>query len=87
MISVDKPEDNKAFAEQEQADFPILSDPGKKIADLYGVIPGGRQLASRWTFYISPEGKIAFVDKQVNPSTAGQNLVAKLKELGVPERR
>ena len=87
MISVDKPEDNKAFAEQEQADFPILSDPGKKIADLYGVIPAGRQFASRWSFYIGPAGKVAFVDKQVNPSTAGQNLVAKLKELGVPERR
>jgi thioredoxin-dependent peroxiredoxin len=87
MISVDTPEDNKGFADQEQANFPILSDPGRKVADAYGVIPSGRQFASRWTFYISPEGKIAFVDKQVSPATAGQSLVAKLNELGVPERR
>jgi len=87
MISVDKPEDNKGFAEQEHADFPILSDPGKQVADAYGVIPPGRQVASRWTFYISPDGKVAFIDKQVSPATAGQSLVAKLNELGVPERR
>ena len=87
MVSVDKPEDNKAFAEQEHADFPILSDPEKKIADAFGVIPAGRQVASRWTFYIDPEGKIAFIDKQVSPATAGQSLVAKLKELSVPERQ
>ena len=39
MVSVDKPEDNKAFAEQEQANFPMLSDPGMKVAEAYGVLP------------------------------------------------
>ena len=38
MVSVDTPEDNKAFAEKEQADFPLLSDPDKKVANVYGVI-------------------------------------------------
>ena len=91
MISVDTPEDNKGFAEKEHADFPILSDPGKKVANAYGVIPPDRpldrQFASRWTFYIGPDGKIQYIDKQVKPATSGEEVVARLKELGVPERR
>ena len=42
MVSVDTPEDNKAFAEKEHADFPILADPSKKTAFAYGVIPPDR---------------------------------------------
>jgi peroxiredoxin Q/BCP len=87
MVSVDSPEDNKAFAEKEQADFPILADPDKKIAHAYGVIPPNRppdrQFAQRWTFYIDPSGKIAAIDKEVKPATAGEAVAAKLGELGV----
>jgi len=90
MISVDTPEDNKAFAEKEHADFPILADPTKKTAFAYGVIPADRppdrQFASRWTFYIGPDRKILAIDKQVHPATSGEDVVAKLKELGVPTR-
>ena len=90
MASVDTPEDNKAFAEKEHADFPILADPDKKVANAYGVIPAGRpperQLASRWTFYIDPNGKIAAIDKNVTPASAGEAVVAKLTELGVKKK-
>jgi peroxiredoxin Q/BCP len=88
MISVDTLEDNKAFAEKEHADFPMLANPDKKVAFAYGVInpeaPPERQFARRWTFYIDPTGKIAFIDKAVHPATSGQDIVAKLKELNVP---
>ena len=87
MVSVDTPEDNKAFAEKEHADFAILADPEKKVANAYGVIPPNRppdrQFAQRWTFYIGPDGKILAIDKKVNPATSGQDIVAKLSELGV----
>jgi peroxiredoxin Q/BCP len=86
MISVDKPEDNKAFAEQEKADFPMLSDPAKETAAAYGVL-GPTGLARRWTFYIGPDGRILEIDKAVSTGTAGADLVAKLKQLGVPARR
>ena len=90
MVSVDTPEDNKAFAEKEHADFPILADPGKTVANAYGVIPPGRppdrQFASRWTFYIGPDGKIEAIDKEVKPASAGEAVVAKLTELGVKKR-
>jgi peroxiredoxin Q/BCP len=84
MVSVDTLEDNKAFAEKEHADFPLLADPGKQVANAYGVIPAGRQVASRWTFYIGPDGKILDIDQKVSPSTAGQDCVAKLQDLKVP---
>ena len=90
MISVDTPEDNKAFAEKEHADFPMIANPDKKVAMAYGVIapdaPPDRQFARRWTFYIDPSGKIAAIDKAVKPASSGQDIVAKLKELNVPER-
>jgi len=90
MISVDTLEDNKAFAEKEKADFPMLANPEKDVAFAYGVIPPdappNRQFARRHTFYINPEGKIAFIDKAVKPQTSGPDIVAKLGELNVPRR-
>ena len=81
MASVDKPEDNKAFAEKEKADFPILSDPDKTVANAYGVIPAGRtpdrQMASRWTFYVGPDGRILAIEKTVKPASAGEEVVTK----------
>ena len=91
MVSVDTLEQNKAFAEKENADFPLLADPEKKVALAYGAIaadaPPDRQFARRWTFYIDPTGKIAFIDKAVKPQTAGQAIVDKLAELNVPKRK
>lgn len=83
MASVDTAEDNKGFAEKEHADYPILSDPAKTAAAAYGVIPAGRAMASRWTFYIGPDGKILEIDKKVSVRTAGADTVAKLEGLGV----
>ena len=80
--SVDKPEDNKKFAEQLDADYPILSDPDKTVAQAYGVMsPLG--FANRWTFYIDKDGVIKEIDKKVNVQTAAEDLAAKVKELGL----
>jgi peroxiredoxin Q/BCP len=91
MISVDTLEDNKAFAEKEHADFPMLANPDKKVAFAYGVMPPDRppdrQFANRWTFYIDPAGKIAFIDRAVKPATSGEDIVSKLTELKVPARK
>jgi peroxiredoxin Q/BCP len=82
MASVDPEADNKGFAEQEKADFPLLSDPSKQTAQAYGVLnPKG--YASRWTFYIGKDGKILAIDKAVQPATSAEDMVAKLGELGV----
>ena len=83
MVSVDDLDTNTRFAKEHGADYPILADPDKKVATAYGVIPEGRQFASRWTFYIGPDGKILFIDKAVKPSTSGEDIAAKLADLKV----
>jgi len=85
MISVDALEDNKGFAEQQHADFPLLADPTKKIAEAYGVL-GQNGLANRWTFYIGTDGTIVAIDKEVKPATSAEDMAAKLHDLGVPAR-
>jgi peroxiredoxin Q/BCP len=85
MASVDPLEGeqgNKAFAEAQKADFPLLSDPTKKTAEAYGVL-NGRPVASRWTFYIGKDGKILAIDKAVKPATSAEDIAAKLGELKV----
>lgn len=80
MISVDDAETNKKFATEHEADYPMLSDPEKGVANAYGVLsPAG--LARRWTFYIGGDGKILFIDKAVKTASAGDDLAAKLGEL------
>ena len=90
MISTDTLEDNTAFALKEHADFPMLANPDKKVAFAYQVIapdaPPERAYARRYTFYIDPAGKIAFIDKSVKPATSGQDIVTRLGELHVPQR-
>ena len=78
---------NKAFAESMGLDYPILSDPSRKTALAYGVVKDEKGFASRWTFYISKEGKILFVDDKVKAGAHGADIAAKLKELGIPEKK
>jgi peroxiredoxin Q/BCP len=86
MVSVDPLEKNKAFAEQEQANFPMLSDPDRKVATAYGVVTSPTGVAKRWTFYIGPDGKLLFIDRGVKTATAGADLAAKLAELNVKQK-
>ena len=55
------------------------------MANAYGVM-GRMGFANRWTFYISPDGKILHIDKAVRTSTAGQDVATTLAELGVARR-
>jgi thioredoxin-dependent peroxiredoxin len=87
MASVDPLEGeggNMAFAKSESADFPLLSDPTKETATKYGVL-NARGLASRWTFYIDKDGKIAHIDKAVRPATSAEDMIAKMSELKVAQ--
>jgi thioredoxin-dependent peroxiredoxin len=97
MASVDPLEQNIKFAkatsvtlgervvEKKEADFPMLSDPGKEVAGKYGVL-NERGIANRWTFYIDRNGRIAAIDKMVRPETSAEDMVSKLGELKVATR-
>jgi peroxiredoxin Q/BCP len=85
MASVDPLEDNVGFANEQGADFPLLSDPEKVTARAYGVLsPLG--YAKRHTFYISSDGVILAIDRQVKPATSAEDMARTLGELGVPRR-
>jgi peroxiredoxin Q/BCP len=85
MASVDTPEDNATFAKNNEANFPLLSDPEKATARAYGVLNQGG-VANRWTFYIGADGRIAHIDRAVNPETSGQDLVTQLTALKVARK-
>lgn len=85
MASVDLLEGeqgNKAFAEAQKADFPLLSDPTKATARVYGVYNEERGWSNRWTFYVGKDGRIQAIEKAVKPDTSAQDMAAKLGELG-----
>jgi len=84
--STDKAETNKKYAEALRLDYPILSDPTKKVAKAYGVVHTLRPVPYRWTFYIGEDGKILHIDKSVKTATHGADVAARLRELGVPEK-
>ncbi len=85
MVSVDPLEENRGFAEQQRADFPLLSDPTKETASAYGVLSGGGY-AARHTFYIGVDGRILEIDRNVRPSTSAEDMAANLGKLAVATR-
>jgi peroxiredoxin Q/BCP len=54
------------------------------VAQAYGVLRVG--FAARHTFYIGPDGKVLFVDREVSPKTAGEDVAQRLAALGIPKR-
>ncbi|MBT6105245.1 redoxin domain-containing protein [Porticoccaceae bacterium] len=86
MASVDALEDNQAFAEENDADFPLLSDPSKKVAKAYDVL-ALYGLPKRHTIYIGKDGKVLFIDRAINAATSAEDMAAKLEELGIPARQ
>lgn len=85
MASVDTVADNQAFATNNEANFPLLSDTSKDTARAYGVL-SERGMANRWTFYIGPDGRITHINRQVNVNSAGADLVTQLAALKVARK-
>jgi peroxiredoxin Q/BCP len=78
---------NARIVEKKEADFPLLGDPTKATAKAYGVL-SDRGFANRWTFYIGKDGRITYIDKDVNAhlATSAEDMAAKLGELKVPQK-
>lgn len=85
--SVDSVDRNREVAEVLDLDHPILSDPGKQVAEAYGVLTGGRRTAARWTFYIGADGRILYIDKAVIADGHGEEVPARLDALGIPRTK
>ncbi|MFK8041689.1 peroxiredoxin [Congregibacter sp.] len=84
MASTDPVEKNAEFADETEADFPLLSDPDGEVAKAYEVFTRG--FARRYTYYIDVDGVISHIDTAVKPSTSAEDMIANLEKLGVSQR-
>jgi peroxiredoxin Q/BCP len=82
---VDSVEKNTDFAKSLDLDYPILSDPSKKVAEAFGCL-NARGMSSRWTYYIGVDGKVLYIDKSVKAGDHGKAIADKLAELGVSKK-
>ncbi|WP_076417487.1 peroxiredoxin [Colwellia sp. UCD-KL20] len=82
MASVDPLDANRDFAKKTNADFPMLSDPTKEVAEAYDVLHM-LGFAKRITFYIGKNGTILKIDEDIKPATAAEDMAATLAELNI----
>jgi len=80
-ISVDDVESHKAFSDKYKLPFTILADSESQTAKAYGVLRDYKlmKLASRQSFLISPQGKIAKHYADVDPDTHTDEVLADIK--------
>ena len=82
-VSVDSTESHAKFAEKYSLQFPLLSDPGGKVAQQYNSLTslGPLNIAKRHTFIINPNGNIAKVYRKVKPDMHSDEVIADIREL------
>lgn len=83
--SCDSVERNKEFAKSLKLDYVILCDPDKTAAAAFGCLNVTRGVAHRKTYIIGKDGKLLHVDSSVKPATHADQMIAKLKELGISQ--
>ena len=62
-VSFDTPQENKAFAEKFNFNFPLLCDVDRKMGVAYGATAGGSGGAKRIGVIIGPDGKVKSAGK------------------------
>jgi peroxiredoxin Q/BCP len=82
-ISVDDVDSHKEFSDKYKLPFTILADEDGKIAKAYDVLRDYKllKLASRQSFLISPEGKVAKHYADVDPDTHTDEVLTDIKTL------
>ena len=83
-ISVDDVASHKHFAEEHGLPFTLLADSTKETAKSYGVLRnalGLMEIASRETFIVDPQGRVAKHYASVDPKGHSQVVLADLKAL------
>ena len=82
-ISVDDVESHKKFSDKYKLPFTLLADTDHETATAFGVLKDYKllKLASRQSFLIDPEGKIAKHYADVDPDTHSDEVLADIKTL------
>jgi len=82
-VSLDDAESHARFADKYSLPFPLLADVGGEVAKAYGVLTrfAGFRVASRQSFLIDPEGRIARHYAKVDPEQHSAQVLADLAAL------
>ena len=80
-VSVQDSKSHKSFCATEGIPYTLLADTERQTARDYGVLIPGANIANRVTYIIGTDGKVAYVDKNVNSHLAncGPDWVAWVK--------
>jgi peroxiredoxin len=57
-ISVDSPEKSSKLAAKLEVPFPMLSDPGHKVIDTYGILDPGGEISRAAVFIVDSKGVV-----------------------------
>ena len=70
-ISIDDPEKSAKLADSLKLPFPVLSDPGHKVIDTYGILDAGKEIATAAVFILDRQGVVRWsyiaADYKVRP--------------------
>ena len=80
-ISLDSVQNQAEFHEQQELNFPLLSDPDGSAALKYGTLAEGGRYTNRITCVIDPDGILRKIDTSVQVNTHGEDLVLMVEEL------
>jgi len=82
-VSVDDVASHREFAEKHGLPFPLLADDKKAAAKAYGVLRNylAFEIASRQTFLIDPQGRIAVHYPEADPKDGSKKVLADIARL------
>ena len=80
-VSVQDPKSHQAFCTKEGIPYTLLADTNHTMSADYGVLIPGANIANRVTYIIGADGKVAYIDKDVNShlNTCGDDWIAWIK--------
>ena len=80
-VSVQDPKSHQAFCTKEGIPYTLLADTKHTMSADYGVLIPGANIANRITYIIGADGKVAYVDSNVNGhlNTCGDDWIAWIK--------
>ncbi len=80
-VSVQDPKSHQAFCTKEGIPYTLLADTKHTMSADYGVLIPGANIANRVTYIVGADGKVAYVDSNVNGhlNTCGDDWIAWIK--------
>jgi peroxiredoxin len=82
-ISTDPGDQQIDFARSLSLSFPLVPDVGRQLSILLGTATNPTQTTARASIFIDKNGVVRLIDRKVDPSSHGQDLLRRLRELGV----